>query len=234
MSRRKFLGTATAASATFALAPAPGEAADAAHGVHVQNPFGSGARGVAAPGANGGALAIPGTLSVGSGAPLGGIGTGFVELRPDGCFHEWQILNAGPWSGNRQGRGATASVASTPPNLRFLLRTARSGGGAPQLRRLYLRSDENDLYSLGYVQDIEFIDYEAWYPMTTLRYRDALLPVRVSATAFSPFMPGKTRDSATPGFHIVFTLENTSKETVQACLLSVLDNPLVSALENAS
>ena len=68
--------------------------------------------------------------------------------------------------------------------------------------------------------------------MTTLRYRDASLPVRVSAIAFSPFMPGKTRDSATPGFHIVFTLENTSKETVQACLLSVLDNPLVSTRDN--
>jgi uncharacterized protein (DUF608 family) len=232
MSRRKFLGTATAASATFALAPSPGEAADAPHGVHVQSPFGSGAGGRAVQGANESALAIPGTLSVGSGAPLGGIGTGFVELRPDGCFHEWQILNSGSWSGNRQSRGAPAAVASTPPNLRFLLRTGRSGGGAPQLRRLYLRSDENDLYSLGYAQDIEFIDYEAWYPMTTLRYRDALLPVRVSATAFSPFMPGKTRDSATPGFHVVFTLENTTKETVQASLLSVLDNPLVSALEN--
>jgi uncharacterized protein (DUF608 family) len=83
---------------------------------------------------------------------------------------------------------------------------------------------------MGYVQDVEAIDYEAWYPMTTLHYRDGTLPVQASATAFSPFMPGKTRESATPGFHLVFTLENTSKQTVQATLLSVMDNPVVSTL----
>jgi uncharacterized protein (DUF608 family) len=30
---------------------------------------------------------------MGSGAPLGSIGTGFVEIRPDGCLYEWQIFN---------------------------------------------------------------------------------------------------------------------------------------------
>ncbi len=82
------------------------------------------------------------------------------------------------------------------------------------------------------MQDIEAIEYDAWYPMTTLRYRDATLPLRVSAVAFSPFMPGKARESATPGFHFVFTLENTSRETVQASLLSVLDNPIVSRIDD--
>ena len=33
---------------------------------------------------------------------------------------------------------------------------------------------------MGYVQDVEAIDYEAWYPMTSLHYRDATLPVRVN------------------------------------------------------
>jgi len=214
ISRRKFFGLAGAVGATLALAP-------------------SGATGgatltAAASDSNGGPIAIPSTISMGSGAPLGGLGTGFIEIRPDGCFHEWQILNQGPWSARRR-RGQQQSSPTTPPNLRFFLRTGKPGGAAAQLRRLYLRNDENDLYSLGYVQDIEGIDYDAWYPMTTLRYRDASLPIRVSAVAFSPFMPGKTRESATPGFHFVFTLENTSRETVEASLLSVLDNPIVSA-----
>ena len=30
------------------------------------------------------------------GIPLGGIGAGTVELRPDGLFHEWQIMNNKP------------------------------------------------------------------------------------------------------------------------------------------
>ena len=223
MSRRKFLGAATAASATLALKSSPAEAAATPPASKAGSLFSSGL------GVAGGAVAIPSSMAMGSGAPLGGIGTGFVELRPDGCFHDWQILNSGSWAARRGPPSGTA--AGTPPNLRFLLSVGMPGGGR-QLRRLYLRPDENDLYSMGYVQDVEAIDYEAWYPMTSLHYHDGSLPVRVTATAFSPFMPGKTRDSATPGFHIVFTLENTSKETVQASLLSVLDNPVVSTLEN--
>jgi len=86
------------------------------------------------------------------------------------------------------------------PNLRFLVWTANRVAAPKQLRRLYLRSNENDLYSMGYVQDVEAIDYEAWYPMTSLHYRDATLPVRVNATAFSPSCRAKPANSATPGF----------------------------------
>jgi uncharacterized protein (DUF608 family) len=203
MSRRKFLGAATAASATLALKSSPSQAAAPPPPFKVEDLFRSG------PGVAGDAVAIPSNMGMGSGAPLGGIGAGFVELRPDGCFYEWQILNSGQWAGGE-------SAAGVPPDLRFLLWAGKPGGGAPQLRRLCLRSNENDLYSMGYVQDVEAIDYEAWYPMTTLHYRDGSLPVRVGATAFSPFTPGKTRDSATPGFHFVFTLENTSQETVHS------------------
>jgi len=227
MSRRKFLGAATAASATLALKASPSQAGATPAPFKVEKLFRSGSE------VGGGAVAIPSSMGMGSGAPLGGIGTGFVELRPDGCFYEWQILNSGQWGGGggRRGGGAGAG-AGVAPNLRFLLWAGKPDGSAQQLRRLYLRSNENDLYSMGYVQDVEAIDYEAWYPMTTLHYRDGSLPVRVNATAFSPFMPGKTRDSATPGFHVVFTLENTSRETVRASLLSVLDNPVVSTLGN--
>jgi uncharacterized protein (DUF608 family) len=224
MSRRQFFGAATAASAGLALSSATGANTNATYQVKIPGRFDSDQ--------DGGPVGLPSTIAMGSGAPLGGIGTGFVELRPDGCFHDWQILNSGPWAGNSRKKTDSSAMPSTPPNLRFLLWTRLPKANGPQLRRLYLRSDENDLYSLGYAQDIESIDYEAWYPMTTLRYRDGSLPIRVSAAAFSPFMPGKARDSATPGFHVVFTLENTSKETVQASLLSVLDNPLVSALDN--
>jgi uncharacterized protein (DUF608 family) len=234
MSRRKFFGAATAASAGLAISSALSDEVPKHYHVTVPGPIIKGEKGAggASDAGGGGAITIPSTIMMRSGAPLGGIGTGFIELRPDGCFYDWQILNSGPWAATGRRRAAASEVATVPPNLRFLLWTEKSGVSAPQLRRLYLRSDENDLYSLGYVQDVESIDYEAWYPMTTLRYRDGTLPVKVSATAFSPFMPGRTRDSATPGFHIVFTLENTSKQNVEASLLSVLDNPLVSAQDN--
>lgn len=167
-------------------------------------------------------------MPMGSGAPLGGIGTGFVEIRPDGCFHEWQIFNAGPWAQNVP--STTAPPGPGPQYLRFMLRVGGGAGRPVQMRRLYLRSDENNLYTLPFAQDLESIDYLAWFPVTALEYHDSTLPIRVSAEVFSPFIPGNARDSATPGFHVVFTLENTSSAEVEVSLAGILDNPLASAL----
>lgn len=175
-----------------------------------------------------GRVVIPSTMPMGSGAPLGGIGTGFVEIRPDGCFHEWQIFNAGPWAQNVP--STTAAPGPGPQYLRFMLRVVGGADRPAQMRRLYLRSDENNLYTLPFAQDVESIDYLAWFPVAGLEYHDSTLPVRVSAEVFSPFIPGNARDSATPGFHVVFTLENTGSAEVEASLAGFLDNPLASAL----
>lgn len=174
-------------------------------------------------------LAVPASMPMGSGAPLGGLGTGFVEIRADGCFYEWQIFNAGPWGQNV--RSTTAAPGPGPQYLRFMLRTKRPSDKIAQLRRLYLRSDEHDLYSLPYAQDVQSIDYLASFPLTELRYHDDSVPVRVSSLLFSPFIPGNARVSGTPGFHAVFTLENTSNETVEVSLAGFMDNPLASALD---
>lgn len=217
-SRRGFLEAAAGAGAVLSASPTA-----------VAAPFQVTTAGRAGTAAGPVAMAIPSSLAMSSGAPLGGIGTGFIELRPDGGFYEWQIFNLGAWGGRT---GGVAVPAVRPQFLKFLLRTAKAGGANPQLRRLYLRPDENNLYSQPYVHDIESIEYDAWFPMTGLRYNDSSLPVRVSAVAFSPFIPGKSRESATPGFHMVFTLKNTSDEAVEASLLSLMENPLLPDLED--
>ncbi len=165
---------------------------------------------------------------MGSGAPLGGIGTGFVEIRADGCFYEWQIFNSGPWAQNV--RSTTAPPPPGPQYLRFVLHCKKASEDTPQVRRLYLRSDESDVYTLPFVQDVESIDYSAWFPMTGLRYNDSTIPIHASAQIFSPFIPGNARESGTPGFHVVYTLENSSSEPVEVSLAGFLDNPLASAL----
>src|ERR1035441_3683422 len=94
-SRREFLGAAAAALATpYASASAPPNSSAAAPHPASQNYrlFPSGVNTV-----------IPSPMAMGSGAPLGGLGTGFIELRPDGCFHEWQIFNSGPWAKRSEG-----------------------------------------------------------------------------------------------------------------------------------
>ncbi|HEV2134581.1 MAG TPA: GH116 family glycosyl hydrolase [Terracidiphilus sp.] len=220
LSRRKFLLNAGAVggAALTSLPAAPYQVTmrDKSHGVA------SGPHTTPMP------VAIPATMPMGSGAPLGGIGTGFVEVRADGCFYEWQIFNSGPWA--RNARSTTAPPPPGPQYLRFVLRTSGASDIAAQVRRLYLRSDENDLYSLPMLHDVESIDYYARFPITELHYHDSTLPLSVSARIFSPMIPGNARDSATPGFHVVYTIENTGKEKAAVTLAGFLDNPLASAL----
>ncbi len=221
ISRRKFLSSAVAAGGT-ALASSRVPAAPYQVSMHGRSHgVASGPHTPAVP------VAIPATMPMGSGAPLGGIGTGFVEIRADGCFYEWQIFNSGSWA--RNARSTTAPPPPGPEYLRFVVRTA-SAAGVPQVRRLYLRSDENDLYSLPMLKDVESIDYYAQFPLTDLHYNDGTLPVKLSARVFSPMVPGNARESATPGFHVVYTVENTSKEKAEVTLAGFLDNPLASAL----
>ena len=221
LSRRKFLSTMAAAggaaiaSSRALAAPYQGSIHGSSHGVASE------------PHTPGVCVTIPATMPLGSGVPLGGIGTGFVEIRADGCFYEWQIFNSGPWAQNA--KSTTGPPLPGPQYLRFVLRTANAGC-TPQVRRLYLRSDENELYSLPMLQDVESIEYCAQFPMTELRYHDSTLPVKVSARIFSPMIPGNARDSATPGFNVVYTVENTSKKRVEVTLAGFMDNPLASAL----
>ena len=225
VSRRRFVQAVSAAGAALALPQVSSAAVAAPHRVEVQGRNGAlNAKVMGDPASEG--LEISSTMAMASGAPLGGIGTGFIELRPDGCFYKWLIFNAGQWGGNlpKSQRGASPDMG--PQSLQFMVHTREAGADGPELRRLYLRPHENNLYSLAYVQDVEAIQYDAWFPMTSLRYMDSTLPVRVEASAFSPFMPGNARQSATPGFNMVFTLENISGKTVEVSLLSILDNPL--------
>jgi uncharacterized protein (DUF608 family) len=220
ISRRSFL-TACAATGTAALADLAAFAAPYRVSVHSDSAA-SGPPSDSAP------LKLPASMPMGSGAPLGGIGTGFVEIRADGCFYEWQIFNSGPWA--RDVPFTTAPPPPGPQYLQFLLRVKKASGQVAQIRRLYLRSDENNQYSLPFVQDVQSIEYLAAFPVTGLRYTDPTIPVRISAVAFSPFIPGNARESATPGFHFVYTLENTGDEPVEVSLAGLLDNPLASAL----
>ncbi len=225
VSRRRFVQAVSAAGAALALPNASSTAVAAPHRVRVLHRNGAVTANILNDSVAG-ALDISSTMPMASGAPLGGIGTGYIELRPDGCFYKWLIFNAGQWAGQLPASQSGVNPNSGPQSLQFLVWTKEQGSDSPKFRRLYLRPHENNLLSVAYLQDVESIEYGAWFPMTTLQYHDSTLPIRVSATAFSPFMPGKARESATPGCTMVFTLENTSQNPVEVSLLSLLDNPL--------
>lgn len=160
-----------------------------------------------------------------SGIPLGGIGTGSIEIRPDGYFHDWMIFNLGRWAADDAPAMHNHEPHMDPSALAFYLWTAR-GGNAPMVRRLGMRADQEELYALSWAKSVEAIEYDATFPSVRLRYVDSELPVDLSATMFSPIVPHDHRTSGTPGFHTVFTVRNTTSEPVRVSLGATLRNPL--------
>ncbi len=157
-----------------------------------------------------------------SGIPLGGIGTGTVEIRPDGLLHEWQIFNMGSWSPQTPGGVRTEDLVR-PEDFVFVLRTATPDGDV-QVRYLALRESLHDLYSAGWARSVQAIDFEGAFPVARLHYIDDTLPVRVVAEMLSPFIPLDTRASGTPGFMVRFLIQNVSQTPVDVSIAGVIRN----------
>lgn len=160
------------------------------------------------------------SISHASGIPLGGIGAGSVEIRPDGLFHDWLIFNAGRWS---PGSPGPESPPLAPEDLLFLVRV-RVGEDVPVVRYLALRSELHDLYSFSWLKCVESIRYDGEFPAAQLTYLDGDLPVRLTATVFSPFIPGDSEASGTPGFIVEFQVHNPGEDPAEVSLLGTLRN----------
>ena len=149
------------------------------------------------------------TKASSSGIALGGIGTGSVELFPDGEFHAWQIANPPRWTDKcfeakvDDGEGSTGALS-------FWVRT-KAEGSRLVVRKLGMRTEAEDFtYRMfGWNKPVERIDFDGRFPVCDLNYMDSALPCRVSLRAVSPFVPHQSDISATPGFYMDFELENT-------------------------
>ena len=107
---------------------------------------------------------------------LGGIGTGNIEIGCDGQFTRWQLFN-------------TLADGFVP--LMFavkagdVVRLLQTEGGADWPR----------------VKQIEMVGE---YPIATLKFVDADLPVKLELSAFTPFAPLDSRVSSMPLAALVF------------------------------
>ncbi len=165
------------------------------------------------------------TVSSISGIPLGGIGAGSVELRPDGYFYDWLIFNMGNWSPEQPDHEQGPPPEINLDGLQFFVR-CRQGQAPPQLRRLGLQEGQNDLYSLSYALPVQAIDYEGKFPFVKLGYVDDSLPVEITGIAFAPIIPQDSQTSGTPGFTMAFNVKNVSTKPVDVSLMGALKNPL--------
>lgn len=165
-----------------------------------------------------------------SGIALGGIGTGSVELLPDGEFHFWQIANQDRWAkvswDNPVDNGENSTGA-----LSFWVRTEKPGSpNTVVVRKLGMKTDPLDFtYRMfPWNKPVEAIEFDGKFPICDLTYQDGALPAAISLRAISPFVPNHSDRSATPGFYLDFTVENPTDEALTVSLLGTLEPSFVS------
>lgn len=154
------------------------------------------------------------------GLPLGGLGTGSVELRADGLFHAWQIANNHPWG--------TGPALPHLPDGGFFALHCRSGSSrftAPLVQRPGFHPFLNDPYHFPWMAFPLAIRPRARFPFTRLTYRFApACPVDLVLEAFSPFIPHQPRDSALPGAFFHFELRNRTTRPITVTLAQAQRN----------
>ena len=158
-----------------------------------------------------------------SGIPLGGIGSGSVELLPDGEFHSWLIANAPRLTQISLEKKVDDGESSTGA-LSFWIR-AKKDGSEPVLRKLGMKTDADDFtYRMfAWNKPVERIDFDGRFPVCNLEYIDSDLPCKASLKAVSPFVPHNSDASATPGFYLDFTVENPTDSNLEISLLGALE-----------
>lgn len=158
-----------------------------------------------------------------SGIALGGIGSGSVELLPDGEFHYWQIANPPRLTRISLDKKVDDGEESTGA-LSFWVR-AKSEKSKPIIRKLGMKTDADDFtYRMfAWNKPVERIDFDGRFPVCDLDYIDDDLPCNVKLRAVSPFVPHNSDISATPGFYLDFTVENPTDENLEIILLGALE-----------
>lgn len=170
-----------------------------------------------------------------SGINLGGIGTGGVEIWPDGRLHQWCLTNCRPWAGyqSRPGhpQGAPEGLEPGPMDADFFIR-AQVPGRRPLYRWLFTGhgltagtiSHFFRHHKYFFLRTPESIEYEAEFPFARLHYNCPGFPVEVSLTAWTPFIPRQVRDSSLPGCFFDFRVCNLTDEAVEVSLVWQLQN----------
>jgi len=141
-----------------------------------------------------------------SSVPLGGLGSGTVELRADGSFQDWNIFNNSPAYGDK----------IKLDDALFAIHTNQADGKTfvSALRT----APPNGLRAIGQ------IEYSGDFPVSRLRFTDAEMPVSVDLYAYSEFRPGDADASCTPAAIFTFLVKNPSKSIIDASIFFLLPN----------
>ncbi len=160
-----------------------------------------------------------------TGLALGGIGTGWFEIRQDGGFQHWEIYNNWPlFTGERfpwnekQALFFMLRVNVEHENPRLVLLQIEDGHDAAAIERHEFQ------YMFPWISGVDVIHYKASVPFADLDFEHEGLPLKVHLKAWSPFIPGNVKDSALPLAYFDFDIESTGEKKIDVQLLATVRN----------
>ncbi len=165
-----------------------------------------------------------------SGISIGGLETGSVELRKDGQFYNWSIMNNWPLGTGNPISAKTYPRSYADQSYMFFLVRYQVEGEKPGMKLLQLNNSlsEGGLQGIDYyypwMSAVERIDYSASFPFTTMTFTDPEMPFDIHMEVFSPFIPHDIKNSALPASYFNFRVESTGEKPVKIFLIATLRN----------
>ncbi|MES1257684.1 MAG: GH116 family glycosyl-hydrolase [Acidobacteriota bacterium] len=155
--------------------------------------------------------------------PLGGIGAGSIALGGRGQLRDWEMIN-------RADKGNALSYA-------FPAIWVKAEGQEPVARVLEARIQPPYEGQSGLGADnvpglsrLEGATFTGEFPRARLDFHDRHLPVTVSLTAGTPFIPLDADESGLPVAVLRYRLRNTGKVKVAAAIAFSIENPVHSTV----
>lgn len=147
-----------------------------------------------------------------SGLPLGGIGAGKIEVLPNGLLNAFTFQNnwSRPLTGDDQ--------YPAPLGFHFGFFSEDTGPSASAGSR---RAHLLQTVPVGELPLVEEIRMEGYFPRLELEYIIPDRTTRLTLSAFSPLIPGDTKNSSLPGTSLTFEARNTSRRARRIGLLFI-------------
>lgn len=149
----------------------------------------------------------------GSGVPLGGIGTGKIEILPNGGLYSISFQNN--WNTPFVNLGGAKRPVQGILGFHFGLWVRRG----KTKRAILLQTEQFSNYPR-----VDAIDYDGVWPKATLAYKKRGLDVDVKLTALGTVRAGDANASGRPGALFRFTVRNSGKSAVEVSLLGIIRN----------
>jgi uncharacterized protein (DUF608 family) len=151
--------------------------------------------------------------------PLGGIGTGGMELGGRGNLQSWQIFN----------RSADQETEPYIFPAIFVQSAGRTDYASFLERQLLPPFDNHDngvrLYGLPGMPRMAEAEFQGSFPLAHIKFEDPHCPVAVSLDAFSPFFPVDIDNAGLPAAVLEYTVKNTLGVTAEVAIAWTVTNP---------